>query len=193
MISLDTIAIDVLLNIPNAATANLSIKEAEKLLAEQQFTKFAHKNLFLVEVSSALKGDFSKTFNAFCTAFDYNPTSLTGDKQKVGSAFFDLLNAREAIELNVTMLDDSKGTIRRWWDDHVKAAAPSDGSVGLPGRYAIKFKILHAFITRKSNKGGFEEKFLFRPSTLQESLIRGEDGLKELPMTFTQLDTFMPF
>ena len=59
MISLDTIAIDVLLNIPNAATANLSIKEAEKLLAEQQFTKFAHKNLFLVEVSSALKGDFS--------------------------------------------------------------------------------------------------------------------------------------
>ena len=63
--------------------------------------------------------------------------------------------------------------------------------MGTPAQYAIKIRVVHSFVTTGSNRGGYEDIGLFRPSSLDVSLSRREDGLQEMQMTFSQLDTFM--
>lgn len=171
----------------------ISISQAQQIIEESRASRRAQKNLFLVEVSSQLMGDFSHTFNMFCTGLDFAPITLSGQRHTIGSASADSLTQSEAVELNITTYDDEQGTIRRWMQKHAEAAAPSDGTVGVPGRYAIRFKMVHAFITRESNKGGYEEIGLFRPQNLAVSMNRSGDEAEERQLTFTQLDTFMPY
>lgn len=170
----------------------LSVQQAQQVLDAAHGKQYARQNLFLVEVSSALAGDFSQTFNVFCHGLEYAPVTLSGDKIVIGSAAIDNLKTSDPVELNIRCHDDTQGTVRRWFQRHAEVAAPSDGTVGLPGKYAIRFKVLQAFINRDTNQGGYEDKGLFRPANLQIALSRDDDALAELQMTFTQLDTFMP-
>ena len=98
---------------------------------------------------------------------------------------------RRLDELRLTTIDDQQGTLKRWFAAHHGAAAPRDGTVGVPDSYAITIKVVHAFITRGSNRGGYEDIGMFRPANMALSLSRREDGLEEVQMSFSQLDTFM--
>ena len=162
--------------------------EAKNIYSEVINTKRAKKNLFLIEVSSPLMGDFSSTFNLFCTDIEHNPISISGEKAKVGSAFVDIVNGSDPDELRITTLDDKKGTLKKWFEQHAAAAAARDGTVGVPGTYAITFTIKHAFVGTTS---GFKSRGLFRAASYDVSLSRREDALEEVQMTFTQIDTFM--
>lgn len=176
---------------PTPLFGGLSPTEARQLSEESQAITRARRNLFLIEVSSALQGDVSSAFNMFVQDLDYSPFTLSGDKRKVGAATIDSVIGGEPTELRMTTLDDKQGTIKRWFRDHQAAVAGEDGTVGVPGAYAVTIKVVHAFITRASSRGGYEDIGLFRPVNMDMSLSRREDALAELTMTFTQLDTHM--
>lgn len=162
--------------------------EARRIYGDAISARRAKKNLFLLKVGSALSGDFSQTFNLFCTDIDLNPMNITGEKRRVGSAMVDCVQSSEAVELRITTMDDRSGTLKRWFEDHAAAVASRDGTVGVPADYAITFTIQHAFV---GDARGFEGKGLYRAASYEVGLSRREDALEEIQMTFTQLDTFM--
>lgn len=176
---------------PTPLMGGISPSEAKRIHDESRATEFARKNLFLIEIDSPLQGDVSSRFNLFVTDVEYTPMILSGDKRKIGAAHTDAVNSSDPIELRITTLDDKSGFIKRWFMAHAGAAVARDGTVGTPASYAVGVKIVHAFITSESNQGGYEDVGLFRPANIDISLSRREDGLQEVQMTFTQLDTFM--
>jgi hypothetical protein len=176
---------------PTPLFGGISPAEAKRIYDEVRSVNHCRKNLFLLEVSSALLGDISSRFNMFVIDMDYSPLTITGDKRKIGAAHVDSVNSADPVELKITTMDDTDGFIKNWFRDHCAATASHDGTVGLPIEYAIKIKIVHGFITQDSNLGGYEDLGLFRAANMDTSLSRREDGLQETPLSFVQLDTFM--
>ncbi|QFY43020.1 hypothetical protein F6R98_10665 [Candidatus Methylospira mobilis] len=173
---------------PNPLFGGISMAEARQIYQEAQSTRFAKKNLFLIDVSSRLKGSISN-FNLFVTDIEYAPFTITGEKRRVGSSVLDSVQSGEPVELRITTMDDQAGTLKNWFQAHCMAAVALDGTVGLPEQYAIKIVITHAFI--KPASGAYTDTGLYRPANIEFSLSRREDALQEIQMSFSQLDTFM--
>lgn len=172
----------------------ISPAEAKRIYDEVRGERLSKKNLWLLEVTSRLGGggmNMPDRFNLFSTEVEYSPFIIAGDKHRVGGAVIDGVQGSEPVELRLTTLDDDTGSLKRWFAAHHGAAAARDGTLGKPDSYAITIKVVHSFITAGSNRGGYEDIGLFRPVNLDVSLSRREDGLQELLMTFSQLDTFM--
>lgn len=170
----------------------ISPTEARRIYDGMRGHRLSKKNLWLIEVSSKLMGSSElERFNLFATDVEYAPFTISGEKRKVGGAVVDSVQGGEPVELRLTTMDDQSGSLKKWFAAHHGAAAAEDGTVGVPASYAITIKVVHAFITRGSNRGGYEDIGLFRPANLEFSLSRREDGLQEVQMTFSQLDTFM--
>ena len=172
----------------------ISASEAKRIYDQVRNERLAKKNLWLLEVTSRLGGggmNMPGRFNLFATEVEYAPFIVAGDKHRVGGAVIDAVQGAEPVELRMTTLDDQAGSLKKWFAAHHGAAAPRDGTVGVPDSFAITIRVVHSFITAESNRGGYEDIGLFRPVNLDVSLSRREDGLQEVQMTFSQLDTFM--
>ena len=172
----------------------ISAREAKRIYDQVRGERLAKKNLWLLEVTSALNNgsmNMPDRFNLFATEVEYSPFIIAGDKRRVGGAVVDAVQGAEPIELRMTTLDDQAGSLKMWFEHHAAAVAAKDGTVGVPANYAIRIKLVHSFITPESNRGGYQSSGLFRPVNLDASLSRREDGLQEVQMTFSQLDTFM--
>lgn len=177
---------------PTPLFGGISPTEARRIYDDMRGNRLSKKNLFMIEVSSKLQGaGISQRFNLFVTELDYAPFTISGEKRKVGSASVDGVQSGEPVEMRITTMDDQSGSIKRWYAAHHGAAAKEDGTVGVPGSYAIQIKVVHSFITRGSNHGGYEDIGWFRPANLEFNLSRREDGLQEVQMMLSQLDTFM--
>lgn len=176
---------------PTPLLGGISPTEAKQIHDEVRSTSLAKRNLFLLEVSSPLQGDVSSRFNLFATDVEYSPFIVSGEKRRVGSASVDSVNSGDPVEMRITTMDDKSGFIKRWFVTHAGTAAPRDGTVSPPATYAIRVRVVHAYITNASNRGGYEDVGWFRPASMEVSLSRREDSLEELQLSFTQLDTFM--
>ena len=176
---------------PTPLFGGISPEEARQISTRVAGTNFSKKNLFLIEVSGALQGDISDHFNLFANDVEYAPMTISGEKHRVGGAFLDSVNGAEPVEMRIVTKDDQDGTIKRWFAAQFGAVVAEDGTVGLPATYAVRIKVVHAFITQASNRDGYEDVGLFRPHNIDMSLSRSENGLQEIAMTFQQLDTFM--
>lgn len=167
----------------------LSPMEAKAIHQQSVGVNFAQKNLFLLEVGSMIHGDVSERFNLYASDLEYSPMTISAEKRKVGGATLDSVQSTEPVELTMAVMDDAGGFIKNWFANHVAAASATDGTVGLPALYAIRIKVVHAFV--KSTFGAYEDIGLYRASNMAVSLSRKEDALQELTLTFSQLDTFM--
>jgi hypothetical protein len=169
----------------------LAPKDAAKILQRQASFRFAHKNLFFLEISSGLdKSMSSRTFNMLATDVEYAPITIAGEKNKIGGTSADSVRSSEPIELRITTFDNRSGVIREWFDEHAAAAASSNGTVGVPADFAINIKITLAYT--ESNEYAYMDNNLYRAANLEMSLSRREDALQELQLSFVQLDLFMP-
>ncbi len=176
---------------PTPLFGGITPEEARNIYKEQRSNKFCKKNLWLIEVSSAVADDVSITFNMFATDIEYSPFTISGEKRKIGAAHIDLVNSADPVELQITTMDDINGNLKHWFAAHAMVCASSDGTVGLPSQYAIKIKIVHGFITNGSNHGGYYDIGWYRPGNISMSLSRREDALEEIQLSFVQLDTFI--
>ena len=182
-------------NTPAKLIGGITPKDAQEIYLRARNQRRVKKNLWLIEVSSKLNSgeqNIPSLFNLFATEVSYSPCILTGEPVKVGGANYDVVQGTEPSELTITTMDDEEGTIKKWFSAHHHAAVARDGTMSEPASYAITVKILHGFITRDSApESAFESIGLFRPTNMELSLSRSEDGLEEIQMTFAQLDTFM--
>lgn len=176
---------------PTPLMGGVSPKEALQIHEALRNLGVAKKNHWMLEVSSWAQGDVSSTFNMLAVETDFAPMTITADKKKIGAATLDLVQSSEPVELRITTMDTQDGFIKRWFDKQYAIIAPIDGTVGVPADYAIKIKVVHSFITRGSDHGGYAVLGLYRPGNLEISLSRREDNLQEVQLTFSQLDTFM--
>ena len=171
--------------------------EAKRIAAEVQATNYARKNLWYLELADwkPVDGaeDISHAFNMFATDITYGPWTLTSDAKSIGMAVMDAPTGAERTELRITTYDDTKGTIRRWFDAKAGAVAHSDGTLGLPIDYLLTIKIVQSATDAVGGAlfGSYSNMFVVRASTLDFELSRSENGLQQLQMTFTEFDTFM--
>lgn len=167
----------------------LTLTEAQALHQSAVAIPWARKNLFHVEMTSPVPiGDAELTFNLFCLSVDYSPIALSGEKRQIGTLFADSVTTHDAIELRITTLDDQAATIQTWFKKITKLAAPEDGTVNPPAKYAITIAIRHAFV---DGVKGLIHKRLYRPGSLEISLSRSESAMTELSLSFAELDSFM--
>jgi hypothetical protein len=105
----------------------------------------------------------------------------------------DSVSGRERVDLRITTYDDAAGTIKAWFKERTNRMTPRDGTVGVPGDYLVQIRVLHAAINEDVAKvmGGYEERWIMRPNSLETELSRSENGLEEIAMSFSQFDTFM--
>ena len=175
---------------PTPLFGGISPSEAKQIYDDMQANQFSKKNLFLIEVSSPIDGGGeSQRFNMFATDVEYAPFTVSADKKKIGGAVIDCAQGGEAVELRMTTLDDSQGSLKMWFASHYGEVSHSDGTMGVPADYAITIKIVHSVISDRQT--GYTDIGLYRVGNLDISKSRREDGLEELQMTFSQLDTFM--
>ncbi|MCB1949845.1 hypothetical protein [Nitrosomonas sp.] len=178
---------------PTPVFGGITPTEARKIYESMKRERLSKKNLYLIEVSSELMGDtLSPWFNMFATDLDYAPYTVSGEKRRIGGAIVDSVQGNEPVELRVTTMDNHYGVLKRWYIAHHNFTASNDGTIGLPYLYAIKFKIVHSFITEESTlQDAYYDIGWFRPSNIEYSLSRREDAMQEIQMTFSQIDTFV--
>ena len=129
-------------------------------------------------------------FNLYATDVSYTPITYTGEPVQIGSAVIDNLQSTEYVEISVTCRDDKTGTIKRWVDSKASQTAHIDGTFGLPADYVVNIRIIHGFIDEDiADDRGFEHSYLCRVSGLDLNKSRNDNGLNELQIKFTQVDT----
>lgn len=193
------------MNSDNPLMGGISPSKAREIHETYSNTEFARKNLFLLEVSDLSpasdgsnryveEGGIYGTFNLFVTELSYSPLTITGEKRKIGSTSTDSVHSSEPAEIRITTMDDSAGTIKKWFAGKCNQAAPSDGTVGLPIEYLVKIRVLHSFITDELGKmgDGYSDVMLMRPANIDMDLSRRDQALQELVLTFVQFDNYFP-
>lgn len=174
----------------------ITLERARELHRQAAQQKFTGKKIWHVHVDSPIPvGSETETerFNLFCTAAEYSPVTLTGERRQVGASFTQSLTGAEGVELRLTTMDSSDGEIKRWFQALSALAAPPDGTINPPARYATRFIIRHGVVDLESiPPDAFREQALFQPASIETSLNRAESGPQELSLSFTQLDGFMP-
>ena len=187
-------SLDAFWNTETPCLGSITPKEARRIIEEAQGYRRAKKNLFLIEVSSRLNSgaaNIPRVFNIFATEVSYSPCVISGEATKVGGASYDAVQSVEPVELSITTMDDVAGSIKKWFAAHHDAAVSRDGTVCEPAAWAVKIRIIHGTPVQKGAGTFFETVGLFRPTSMELTLSRSEDGFEEIQMTFTQLDTFM--
>lgn len=183
----------------NPLLGGITPLEAQRIFAQMQATQYAKKNLFFLEIldyipdaGGAQQGG-RNIFNMFATSASFSPISLTADQKQIGSGIMDGVSGRERLELRLTTYDDAFGSVKQWFENRANAVARPDGTFGLPTDYLVQVRILHAAINEDVMKkyGGFERKYIMRPTSIESELSRVEDNLEELQLSFSQFDTFM--
>jgi hypothetical protein len=156
----------------------------------QQFSgqEFAKENLFLLEVSSPLQGDFSTIFNLFARSVSYQPFTITGDRKPVGGLHLDTVTGGEPVDLRITTLDDKKGTLQRWFNALAALVTHEDGTFGVPADYATTIKVVHSYFDPDDQPdSALVDTAEYRPVSIEVNLDRESHELKRLDMVFTQV------
>lgn len=169
----------------------ITLDEARRRFEEHRNIDFAKKNLWCIRVRN-VQGGRAMDINMLALDVNYPSYSVQGEPVLLGSGSFDNVTNSERREIRVTTLDDSAGSVKKWFRERHDAMCRADGTFGLPVDYVFRVDVLHAFIdeTVDGAYGGWIDSYLMRPGTLDNDLSRRESGLQELQMTFVQWDTF---
>lgn len=179
------------LDSPSQLMGGLTMAEARQLFEQHSSNDFAKKNLWCLRVRN-IQGGEALDINMFAVDVSYPGFSVQGDAIQVGSGSFDNVTNSERREMRITTLDDSYGSVKKWFKERHSQMCHADGTFGLPIEYVFRVDVLHAFISEQSDGAvdGWVDSFVMRPGMLDFDLSRREDALQELQMTFVQWDTF---
>jgi hypothetical protein len=175
----------------------MTLAQARETYEQLRDAQLARKNLFFIRVvdynpppieysDGAL---FTSLFNLFAVDVSYSPSTVTSEKIQLGAAVMDRITGVDPVELSVTTMDDSRGSLKRWFDAKVDQAAHSDGTFGLPCESWVDIECYHA--TPQAREDAYKIAVRMRPQNVQHDLSRRDNALSEVTMTFTQADTFI--
>ena len=175
----------------------LSLKEMRQIIELADGKNLSHSNFFLLEISDpygngateGIQPHLSK-FNLFTQSLDLNPIETTGDPIQIGSATVNIPTQSGLTEMNLTVLDDRYGTIKRWAKQKQAMSTPSDGSV-MPAVYRT-FAVRIIYGTNKAYDDFYNERYTMELAGTQIQLSRTDQGLETISIRLTQESTFMP-
>ena len=167
---------------------NLSIRQAWENYKKMQPEYLSRKNFFVLEINDRYAP--VKQFNLLATALSFSGVDIQGEAVQVGAVELDKMGANARTTLNLTMLDDEYGTIKRWAENKAQTAAATDGTFLPPAYHAFEVRIV--FGSNIANPAYYEQIYTMRMQTMPHELDRNAQGLEELQLTFVQTDTFMP-
>jgi hypothetical protein len=195
---------------PSRAMGGVTPSEAKRIMQATLQTKFARKNLFLVQITRTPTQDMpegsdwltSKStanlplFNLFVTDLSYTGFSINAEQQRVGSQILDQPIGRDPFDLRITTLDNEQGQIKQWFSFLASRIARTDGTMRVPSEYLIKIKIMHGFVTEESKRhwlggnGVQVHEHWYRMGSMEVDLSRKEDGFEELTIVLHRFDSF---
>lgn len=138
-------------------------------------------------------------FDLLALDVTYSPITLTGDKVPIGSAVMDKVTGIEAVEIQVTTIDDETGTLKRWFELKCAQAVNGDGTFNPQGKYAFEMEIVHGLprahgtipdLPADKVEKAYSNRYRIRAASIQCEMSRRDQALQELQMTFTQVDTW---
>ena len=177
---------------PSQLIGGITMAEARRRFEEHvDSVDPAKKNLWNIRVRN-IKGGDPLDINLFALDVSYAPFQVQGDAVMVGSGSFDNVTNADRCEMRVTTLDDTSGTVKRWFAERHDTMCHQDGTFGLPIEYLFRVDVLHAYIDEQIDGAaqGWTDSFVMRLGALDFELSRRESGLQEIQMTFVQWDTF---
>jgi hypothetical protein len=187
-------------DVPMALMGYLTPRQLKALQDKISEAGPARKNLFFVRVTDGnppLEGQgplVSGLFDLMCTSVSYSATTITGEKVPLGSVVMDRVSGTEAVEMQLTTMDDEAGTLKAWFDAKAAQICAPDGTFGLPVDYMVGIEIVQGvssnMVSSDLVKNAYKIKFLMRPANIQHELSRQDVGIQELQMTFTQVDSW---
>lgn len=120
-------------------------------------------------------------------------SSIQGDHIQVGAAFIDKATGTTPTEMQITTLDDERGTIKSWFDAKQNQVARGDGSFGLPAEYLVRIEVVHAIPSDQvpNENLAYRSVMRMRPQAIQLELSRRDQALAEIQLTFSEFDPFM--
>lgn len=188
---------------PLELLGGMAPSDALEIMRRIRALRPSRKNLWFVRLTDSkppdlgpgLKGvDPLGTLDLLAIDVSYGSNGIQSGKTNVGSAVLDLPNGIEHTDISVTTLDDSAGTLKRWFTAKQQQIAAKDGTFGLPVDYCMTIEIVHGAPAPDTPQEPFAYRSLFkmRAASMQFDLSRRDQGFAELQMTFTQFDTFYP-
>lgn len=180
---------------PLPLLGGITIKRAREIFEQYSATQFAKKNLWFLRIGDIkpLGGGYAPLdINLFATEVSYSPSTIVGDAVRIGSALFDNVQGSERVEIKVTTMDDTAGSVKRWFEERAARIAHQDGTFGLPIDYLLRVEITHACIGPEAD--GFRiaktDKYVVRAGNIDYELSRRDDALQELSFSLVGFDTF---
>lgn len=169
----------------------ITAQMARDIFEQSRSTEFAKKNLWCLRVRN-IQGGEALDINMFATDVSYSSFSVQGDSVHVGSGSFDSVTNSERREMRVSTLDDTYGSVKRWFRERHDRMCNRDGTFGLPIDYVFRVDVLHAFINEEVPGAvqGYVDTYIMRPGSMDTELSRRDDGMQDLQLTFVQWDTF---
>lgn len=180
--------------IPHAG--GLSILDAWENYKHTNPSGLSHKNFYVLEINDrspnapTSNGDKHSMFNLLTTNLQFTSIDIQGETVQLGSVEADRLSANARTVINLTVIDDKLGTIKRWCEQKAFMMASPDGTFMPPAYYCFEVRIV--FGTNIADARFYEQIYTMRLQTMPHELTRQEQGLEELQLTFAQTDAFMP-
>lgn len=176
---------------------NLSFQDMYHLWRETNPDDLSRKNFYVIEIND--RSDYAPTdkdgakfskFNLLTTNLQIVAFELQSETIEVGSIVLDKPMNSSRTEMQLTLLDDKYGTIKRWAERKSQSIAQSNGMF-LPAIYYI-FDVKVVFGTNVALSEYYNQIYTMRLASMHHDLGRGDQGLEEVALQFVQYDTCMP-
>lgn len=177
-------------------TGGLSVRQIWENYKKTDVDSLSRKNFYLLEVNDRTNaapvsdGSRHSQFNLLATSLSFTAFDIQGEGVPVGAVELDKPSASPRTVMNLTMLDDQWGTVKRWAEQKALMIASSDGTFLPPSYYVFDVRVV--FGTNIPDEAFYEQIYTMRVQSMPHELSRTEQGLEEIQLTFCQADTFMP-
>lgn len=133
-----------------------------------------------------------ETFDMLAVDVSYG-IHVQGDHAQIGSTFIDQPSSLQPDEMQLVMMDDEAGTIKRWFEGKLKQVAHQDGTVGLPAEYLVDIEIVHAIPSDQiiTFDLAYTKVMRMRAASVQVEQSRRDPAVAEIQLVFAQFDPFM--
>lgn len=178
---------------PSPLLGGISAYEAEAIYKQVAGTDWAKKNLWHLAIYDLSPSGIDRPdANLFATDVGYAPFTINGNPVVVGSGSFDTVQGRAPVEIRITTRDDSRGTLKKWFQNRVIRMCRPDGTFGLPIDYLMRVDITHAYISPgvQGASNAHVDSYIVRPGALEVENSRRDDNLQELQLSLVEFDTF---
>ncbi len=176
----------------------LSFSDMWQNFQEIDGDNLSRRSFWIIEIDDrsghapvAKDGTRNTMFNLLTTNLSFNQTIINSEAVPVGSIELDKLQSSARTEMQLSVMDDEYGTIKRWIKRKALSTAQSDGTFLMPFFYLFDVRVV--FGTNVALKEYYSETYTMRLADAQHELDRKDrSSLEEFQLKFVQWDTCMP-